>query len=264
MQWHVAIAAIVTGSVATAVTLVERPPDVRIGYGPGPGCELPPRSCAGPPEYCRGLVEIPEAGSGYVDARLNGEQTPETSSSYLRRDLMILVRYAAARVACKAQDWPGNGGAIALADASERDGSTPGTLRGMPRHPPNTHVDGLSIDIAYFQRDTVDNNLRPICRHRSRSGADMYRCMDVPHRLDAWRTALFIGAFLEEPRIRVIGVDGIAAESILTAFDELCRRRWIEPAACGQRSRIRYETRQTGKGWFLGHHNHLHVSVHKD
>jgi hypothetical protein len=265
MQWHVAIAAVVTASVATAVKIVERPPNVRIGYGPGPACVLPPRACDGSPEYCAELVEIPMVGSGYVDVRLDGEQIAEISSSYLRRDLMMLVRYAAAKVACKAEDWTiGNGGAIALGDASERDGSTPGTWRGSPRHPPNTHVDGSAIDIAYFQRGTIDNQLRPICRHRSRSGADMYRCLDTPHRLDAWRTALFIGAFLEEPRIRVIGVDGVAAESILSAFDELCRRRMIEPTACDQRRRIRYETSNTGKGWFLGHHNHLHVSVHKE
>jgi hypothetical protein len=71
---------------------------------------------------------------------------------------------------------------------------------------------------------------------------------------------LFIGVLLEDARVRVIGVDGLAASPILAAFDELCAARWIEPAACARRTRIAYETTDTGRGWFRGHHNHMHVS----
>lgn len=203
---------------------------------------------------------MPTVGPGYIDGRLDGEQTAESSTSYLRRDLMTLVRYAAAKVECKAHDWPtGNGGELVLGDMSERDGSTPGTRFGSPRHPTHTHVGGRDIDIAYFQRDTADNQLRAICDHHAHR-RELYRCIGSPTRLDAWRTALFIGVVLEDPRVRVIGVDGRAASPILAAFDELCETGWIEPSACQRRRRITWETHDTGRGWFRGHHNHLHVS----
>jgi hypothetical protein len=86
------------------------------------------------------------------------------------------------------------------------------------------------------------------------------RCLAPPTRLDAWRTALFIGAFLEEPRIRAIGIDGRAARPILRAFDDLCSAGWIEGAAC-RSDRIEFETRNQHRGWFYGHHHHLHVSL---
>jgi hypothetical protein len=219
---------------------------------------LPPDVCVG--ETCDELVEMPITGRGYFDARLDSEQTPDTSTSYLRRDLLTLVRYAAANVECKSNDWPtGNGGEIALGDMSERDGSTPGTRVGSPRHPKRTHVGGRDIDIAYFQRDTLDNQLRPICEHRD-GGVELYRCIAPPTRLDAWRTALFMGALLEDARVRVIGIDGFAAGPILSAFDDLCATDWIERSACQRRSRITFERTNLGRGWFRGHHNHFHVS----
>jgi hypothetical protein len=177
--------------------------------------------------------------------------------------MMMLVRYAAAKTECKTRDWPtGNGGEVALGDMSERDGSTPGTREGNARHPSSTHVGGRDIDIAYFQRDTLDNQLRPICRHRER-GVDLFRCIAPPTKLDAWRTAFFIGALLEEDRLRVIGIDGAAAPAILGAFDELCDTEWIDVDACARRSRVVFETLDTHRGWFRGHHNHLHVSWSK-
>ena len=229
-----------------------------MGIGPGPTCVLPPRACTA---RCDELVLIPAAGAGYVDIRLEDEQTVETSTSYLRRDVMMLVQYAAAKVACKAEGWKtGNGGLIALSDMSEWNGATPGTSRGSPRHPRGTHVGGHDIDIAYFQRGTLDNQLRPICRHRDAAGLDQHRCLASPVHLDAYRTALFIGAILEESKVRAIGVDGRVARPILRALDELCTSGWIEAVAC-RPDRIRFETSDDGRGWFRGHHNHLHVSL---
>jgi hypothetical protein len=254
-----AVSAIATIVTAFVIHLVPPTRALRpwLGRGPGRICALP-NVCVG--EKCDELVEMPLAGPGYVDVRLDTEQTPDSSTSYLRRDLQTLVRYAAAKVACKTVDWPtGNGGEIALGDMSERDGSTPGTRAGSPRHPKNTHVGGRDIDIAYFQRDTLDNQLRPICKHQDHR-VEMYRCIAQPTRLDAWRTALFIGVFLEDARVRVIGIDGLAAVPILAAFDELCETEWIERSACERRGRITFETADTGRGWFRGHHNHMHVS----
>jgi len=260
MRYLLAIAAVATIVAAIVVHRIPSPRAARpsLGPGPGPACALPPRTCIG--NDCDEIVEMPLAGPGYVDVQLEGEQTPDSSTSFLRRDLMTIVRYAAAKVECKARDWPsGNGGEIVLGDMSERDGSRPGMHIGSPRHPEQTHVGGRDIDIAYFQRDTLDNQLRPICRHQEH-GVELYRCIAPPTRLDAWRTALFIGALLEETRVRVIGVDGTAATPILAAFDELCETAWIDKAACNRRNRIAFETSDTGRGWFRGHHNHMHVS----
>ncbi len=167
MHRHAAVAALVTAAVAVVVHVVPRsvPPRAGIGPGPGPACPLPRRVCSA---RCHELVKIAPIGRGYIDVHLDAEADTETSTSYLRRDLMMLVEYAAAKVACKADDWStGNGGLIALGDMSERDGATPGTRTGSPRHPPNTHTHGRDIDIAYFQRDTLDNQLRPICKHHA-------------------------------------------------------------------------------------------------
>ena len=266
MRWLVAIAAIVTCALAITMHIAGRAPSQNVGRGPGRTCVLPPRTCT---ERCDELVEMPLVGIGYFDAREREELIEATSTSFLRRDLKMVIEYAAAKVLCKSSTWnTGIGGPIALGDMSQQDGATPGTLWGQARHPRNTHVDGLALDIAYFQRDTPNNRQRAICPHTARKGTgasagvmiERWHCIAPPDRLDAWRTALFIGAILEEPRIRVIGVDGRAAAPIIAAFDELCRTRWIDAFAC-RREKIRFETRNKGHGWFFGHHDHLHVAI---
>ena len=256
---HVAIAAVATIACALICHLVPARTSARrgIGEGPGPVCRLPPRGCTGGVAYCSELVHVPEIGPGYVDTTLFTER----ASSYLRRDLMMLVQYAAATVACKAADWStGNGGMIVLGDMSEANGATPGTRLGQPRHPPTTHVNGRAIDIAYYQRGTIDNDVRSICPYVL-DGLDYFRCVAAPTTLDAWRTALFIGALLGDPRVRVVGVDGLASREILRAFAELCATKWIDPVACRRRTRIVFELFPTRRGWYFGHHTHFHVSV---
>ena len=255
----VVVALVVTVGLAISVHITSGPPARNIGPGPGLPCKLPSPVCTA---HCDDLVEMPIAGFGFVDDRLASEELPETSTSYLRRDFSLVVQYAAAKVTCRAATWnTGIGGPIAVGDMSEQDGATPGTHTGFPRHPLETHVDGLAIDIAYFQADnSPDNHLRAICPHISSTTGERYRCLAAPTRLDAWRTALFLGAFLESPRIRVIGIDGRAARPILAAFDELCSKDWITSEACARRARIQFETRNTHRGWFVGHHNHLHVA----
>jgi hypothetical protein len=204
---------------------------------------------------------MPLVGFGYVDYRATEEMIEATSTSFIRRDLMMVVQYAAAKVACKAATWnTGHGSPIGLGDMSEHDGSTPGMVWGAPRHPRNTHVGGVAIDIAYYQRDTPDNEPRAVCPHTDARGKERWRCVAAPTHLDAWRTALFIGAFLEEPQIRVIGMDGLVGPPVLEAFDELCATGWIDRAACARRRLIQFETRNRGRGWFFGHHNHLHAA----
>ncbi len=223
-----------------------------------PPCELPPRDCDGP--ACAALGPFaPAAGPGYEDVPLEDESSPARSTSYLRRDLMMLVQYATAKVACVASGWPGRGGPLALGDMSDRAGRIPGAARGALRHPPGTHERGLDIDLAYYQRGTPDHNLRAICPH-TRAGIDQHHCVGAPTTLDAPRTALLIGTLFESPRVRVVGVDGQAEPAIAAALGVLCLRGDVPAEACA-RVTLGFETHDGGRGWFYAHHNHLHVSV---
>lgn len=222
-------------------------------------CGLPRRACEGTEAWCAELVRFaPRAGRGYEDRPLEDERTAETSTSYVRRDVMMAVTYAAAKVACVALGWEGNGGDVALGDMSERDGRVPGTRRGRRRHPPGTHERGRDIDVAYYQRATEDNALRAICVHEE-AGVDREHCVAPPVWLDAARTALFVGALFESPRVRVIGVDGMAGPVIEAEVRRLCAAKVIAAGACG-RVQLAYEREDGGRGWFRMHHHHLHVS----
>ena len=78
----------------------------------------------------------PDTGYGYWDYPLNGETETNQYRSYVRRDVMMLVKYAAAMTACQSEGWSfGNGGPLGLGDMSEADGAIPGTSVGSPGHP---------------------------------------------------------------------------------------------------------------------------------
>ena len=176
-------------------------PDVGAGPGPGPGptcSSLPTRDCT---TGCSTLVTFnPRTTAYYDDYPINGETTTNQYRSYLRRDLMMLVKYATAVVDCKAAGWAGgNGMPLGLGDMSEGNGAIPGTSIGQPGHPQGTHVNGNDMDIAYYQNQGPNNFLRPICEH-VQNGQDQYHCVGAPTRLDVWRTALALGAMFESVR----------------------------------------------------------------
>ncbi|HJL03114.1 MAG TPA: hypothetical protein RMH85_06400 [Polyangiaceae bacterium LLY-WYZ-15_(1-7)] len=240
---------------------------VDIGEAP-PG--TPPAACAvgsmGVPDWrctedCDALVAFdPRMGLGYDDYPLNGETAADQYRSWIRRDVMMLVRYAAAMTACQGGEWPfGNGGALGLGDMSEADGSIPGTREGSPGHPAGTHVDGSDMDLAYFQTGTGDNRLRSVCPHVV-AGEDQYHCTGAPDRLDPWRTALFLGHLHASPDLRVIGVDGQVGPLIDSALTQLCADGWLEGGVCRGHS-ITWEETDMGRGWYRFHHHHFHISV---
>lgn len=230
--------------------------------GPVPTCgAIPGWSCVGTESTCGALQQfLPEEGPGYWNYPLNGETAANQYRSFCRVDLMMLVKYAAAKVDCLARDWAfGNGEPLGLGDMSEADGSIPGTSIGSPAHPVGTHVDGYDMDIAYYQLGAADNRLRPICEHTS-GGVDQYHCVSAPSSLDVWRTALFVALLHDTPQLRVIGVDGQAGPLIESAISQLCDTGWYSGPACRSLS-LAYETTDTGRGWFYFHHHHLHVSL---
>jgi hypothetical protein len=231
---------------------------------PASGCDLPPRDCSGTATYCGELVPFePVKGIGYDNYPLNGETTTNQYRSFCRRDLMMLVKYAAAFVDCKAKTWtPGNGAPLALGDMSEKDGSIPGTSIGSPGHPAGTHLNGYDMDIGYYQTEGTNNYLRPVCPHTT-SGSDAYHCTGEPTILDLKRTALYLGAFLTSDRTRVIGVDGRIGPLVLPAIQKLCDDGTLPKVSCDRKGLIAYEPTDTGKGWYKFHHHHFHVSLKK-
>lgn len=258
-------------------------PGASPGKGPGPVCSnLPPITCTGTDAYCSELVPFdpdnqPDfegnfvAGSTYVDYPVNGESWGNQYRSFIRRDLMMLIKYATAFVACKTWDDPqtdlvneqwstGVAAPLGLDDMSKSDGSTPEAVYGEPGHPQGTHVGGFDIDLAYYQKGTQDNATRAVCAHTN-NGQDIYHCTAAPTSLDVWRTALFIGALHDHPSLRVVGVDGQIGLKVEPAIARLCEDGWLSNAACTAVTRVlMYEVTNDGYGWYLFHDEVMQVS----
>lgn len=239
------------------------------GQGAAPGsfpaepCDaLPALYCLGDAAHCGELVSFePVEGPGYIDDPVNGETWDDQYRSYLRRDLRQLVEYATAKVACMTahwDTWPFS--PLGLLDMSEADGAIPGSSVGYPGHPPGTHEDGRDIDLAYYQQFAPDNHARVIGWHHDGFGEEQHHLVAPPFGIDLWRTALLLAYLSEHPRTRAIGVDGQAGLLLEPALDQLVDLGWIEP---GLRDSIplAYELEDTGLGWFLFHHHHLHLSM---
>jgi hypothetical protein len=232
------------------------------GSAPGPQCGLvPPIFCMAGPDGCKDLLPFdPDVGSGYIDYPLNGETWDNQHRSFARRDLMQLVKHAAAKVECNTEDWDYRDFApIGLMDMSEADGSIPGTSTGYPGHPPGSHENGNDMDIAYYQLHGVENEPAVICRHFE-NFEEAYHCVEEPYDLDAWRTALFIAYLAKHPHVRVIGVDGQVGLLLEPAFEELVQLGWID-AADRDAIPLVYEVTDQGWGFFKFHHHHLHLSM---
>jgi hypothetical protein len=234
-----------------------QPTNPNPGPSPTVNCnELPQKSCTG--GGCADLLPFdPDEGPGYIDYPENGETWNNQYRSYARRDLIMLVKWAAAWVECTAKDWPGgNGHPLGLGDMSEGNGNIPGTSDGDPGHPNGTHINGRDMDIAYYQQTGPDNHLRPVCPHGGN-----YHCTGAPDNLDVNRTALFIGALLSSTRTRVIGVDGKIGPLIEDAMDTLKAQGYMPPKDSGADASLSYETVNNGNGWYYFHHHHLHISL---
>lgn len=232
------------------------------GPAPGPPCDdLPNMYCDElGPDNCSELIQFdPSEGVGYLDYPSGGETWDDQRYSYIRRDLLYLMQYATAKVACKTANWDyGNFAPLGLGDMSQADGATPGTDVGQPWHPPGSHTNGLDIDTGYYQIYTPDNIMRAIGDHFV-GNQDQGHLVSEPFLLDVWRTALFIAYLSEHPRLRVIGVDALAGLILDEALDELVIQGWIDS---GLRNSINlaYEFEDGGQGWYLYHHTHLHIS----
>jgi len=229
---------------------------------PGICTVLPSLFTIGDVEYLTELLPFdPDTDQGYIDYPVNGETWEDQYRSYARRDLIQIVQYAAAKVECQTADWEyWNYSPIGLMDMSEADGSIPGTSTGSPGHPAGTHENGNDMDIAYYQLYAPDNYPRSIGDHSYGYMTDEYHCVSEPYMLDPWRTALFISYLSEHPHIRVIGVDGQVGLVLEEVLDKLVTLGWID-AEHRAGIPLDYEVTDTGRGWYLFHHHHIHVSM---
>ena len=189
---------------------------------------------------CNRIMQFPQANDDVDGYRVSHE--PHYSN--LRREVMYLVREAARRTT---EAFPDTN-PLGLLDMSQRDGDTPGRMRGQLRHPEGTHVDGNDIDIAYYQ--TGDDNMgRPVCVN------DNYFCTADPILLDDERSAYFIVQLFDSPLTRVIGVDTLIAPRLQAALPGLEDAGLITST---QRSRFNQKLAY-GDGWPF-HHHHMHFS----
>lgn len=238
-------------------------PPPQPGFGPGPLCDDSiPLYCAGDVYHCAEIVPFdPDEGPGYLDYALNGETVDDQYRSYIRRDAMILTKYAAAQVECKSADWDyWNFEPVGLGDMSEADGSIPGTSIGRPGHPPYTHEYGRDIDVAYYQLYSTDNHLRTVCSSFEGYYLDAFHCVDPPHGLDPWRTALFISYLSDHPLLRIVYVDWLVGPILDEALDEMVSLGWIDADHRAQIPLVYYVEGDEERE-YLFHHHHMHVSM---
>lgn len=177
---------------------------------------LPQLLCDSLLEQCDELVPFePDAGEGYIDYHINGETIDNQYRSYIRRDVMYAVKYAAAKTSRQSTNWPeGNSAPVGLGDMSESDGSIPGTSIGAPGHPAGTHEYGLDIDLSYYQlSSSPDNFFRTVC------SSDGYSCVSEPDILDSQRTAFFMASIAEHPNLRAIVVDPLIEPVLISTLD---------------------------------------------
>jgi len=211
---------------------------------PGHACTLGNSACS--------KVKLFKPTNGYGYKVTHGDKL-----SWLRHDTTMLVKYAAASVACL---MPGSF-PLGLGDMSMADGTTPKTSSGQLRHPKTTHDWGRDIDIAYYQVGQKNNHLKPVCPHVA-GGKDQYHCVGAPNILDVPRTTLFIGRLFDSPRVRVIGVDGKIGPLLEAEAKKLYSAGKISASSYKKfASHLAYETTNTGKGWYTFHHHHLHLST---
>jgi len=215
-------------------------------------CKLPSRRCT-TGTSCLKLGEmLPRSGG-------DGFKVYTLSKwAWLRLDTWMLVKYAAAATACVMPgSWP-----ISMADGSNQSGTTPKDSKGNYRHPPSSHVNGVDIDVAYYQTGTKDNDPRAVCDETNGAGVKVNHCTAFPTTMDWKRSTFFLAKMFESGRIRVAGVDGMIGPQMMKEADKLYKDKLLTGRALRTlKKRLRWEITNTGQGWYLSHHNHVHVST---
>ncbi len=232
------------------------PPPPPVDAGPPGSC--PSWECTG--ASCSELIAMPGSyDASSAQAIADGYYiATESRYAFLRRDLTMLIRYAACEVAHR---YPG-GRPIGLSDLSQADGRTPGTDVGSPRHPTTTHT-GNDMDLAYYQTDGA-NEPQIICgdgSDRNGNGSpgtynDGYFCTTETNIVDWARQAYWFAKLASTPLVRVFGVDQTLDDDFRRELDALYSSGAITE---GERTRALILGVGASGGWQY-HHHHSHMS----
>lgn len=197
------------------------------------------------------LIEVPFTDPNDDYAQINPEHA--SNYRYLRREMLMLIRYAYHEVA---RQYPGTTWLGAL-DLCQRDAITPGYDVGVPRHPESTHDQGGNADLAYFQTDG-ENNGGVICDASggSNDGNFCNASASRTHIVDLERQVYFIVALGRSSRLRVVGVDQVIAPLLEATALDMKNDHVITTTEYNRfLNTIAY-----GDGWPF-HFHHVHVSL---
>jgi hypothetical protein len=226
---------------------------------PPPGSDTCPAwECSG--TSCTDLIMLPGSSDpDSAEARAAGYFIDTHARyTYLRRDLIRVLQYAACRVA---QRFPGTN-PIGISDLSQSDGRTPGLDVGDARHPTTTHR-GNDLDLAYYQTDGL-NDTQIVCGDGSdrngngRPGTynDGYFCTTERNIVDWPRQAFFFAVLAVTPLVRVFGVDTTFVDDFRDHLGALRDAGEIDEATHDRATNLGYGS---SGGWQF-HHHHSHMS----
>ncbi|MCS6800078.1 MAG: hypothetical protein NZ898_16430 [Myxococcota bacterium] len=211
---------------------------------------------------CTDLIEMPgSTDPRSPEARLAGYYIASPRYRYLRRDLTMLIQYAACEVA---RAFPGTQ-PIALLDLSQADGRTPGADVGRLRHPDGTHR-GDDMDLAYYVTDgTNDGDI--VCGDGSDTNPngvrgrynDGYFCTTEENIVDWPRQAYWFAMLASTPLVRVFGIDRTLPDDFRRELGRLLSEGRISRAQHDRALRLGYGE----EGGWAFHHHHTHMSYNR-
>ncbi|MCC7536707.1 MAG: hypothetical protein IT379_10860 [Deltaproteobacteria bacterium] len=216
---------------------------------------------------CTDLIEMPGSRDPSSIEAMTAGYYPSSPRqySYLRRDLTLLIQYAAAMVQAR---YPGTP-PIALGDLGQADGLTPGcvtascdTASDNPRHPTTTHR-GDDMDLAYFQTDG-ENNYQIVCGDGSDTNGngrrgmfnDGYFCTTDMNIVDWERQAYWFAMLATTPLVRVFGID----QTFPTPLRNALRALYDEGAISDEQYDRALSLGYGADGGWQFHHHHSHMS----
>lgn len=233
-----------------------------LAWSDGRDCGAPytPAECTGQFDAGGRMLQVPYAALD--DAYVGDGYRLDSPANYrfARRELVMLLRYAIHRTQ---QKFP-NTLALGVKDLAQRDGESPGLDVGDPRHPAGAHVQGGSVDVAWFttlagSAAVPYNQVRIICdaNQGSNDGTQCTSAATTLHVVDLPRQVFFLASLFESARLRVIGVDQVIAPLLQQEADRQLSLGWISQA---ERDAFFGPKLASGAGWPFHHHN-IHVSL---
>ena len=219
------------------------------------GC--PSWMCTG--ASCAEIVSMPGATDPRsAEALMDGYYVGSPRYRYLRRDLTMLIQFAACEVAHR---FPGTD-PIALLDLSQADGLTPGTDTGRLRHPDTTHR-GDDMDLAYYVTDG-SNDGDIICGDGTDTNGngtagrwnDGYFCTTDTNIVDWPRQAYWFAMLATTPLVRVFGIDETLPDDFRRELDALLAMGAITREQHDRALSLGYGN----EGGWAFHHHHSHMS----